>query len=90
MEQGLPGWLIVVGIALGGYVIGSISFSRIITGAVDSESERSDIRQYVSLRRSGELQTEQFHDTIEQTHLGFFHKYVRRLGLLRYDYMTDD
>lgn len=248
MEQGLPGWLIVVGIALGGYVIGSISFSRIITGAVDSETElgslqlqwgdglgfdvenvsatavaassgagagcltalldilkgflptfvlgalfpdevwhlvagvgvlaghnfpvfhrfkggrgvsptigmllavaplsvpvtiltsevvglfilkdvlvahmgwylllplyfavtgsgsdlvawalvlnglrwfasRSDIRQYVSLRRSGELQTEQFHDTIEQTHFGFFHKYVRRLGLLRYDYMTDD
>ena len=53
-------------------------------------ASRSDIRQYVSLRRSGELQTEQFHDTIEQTHLGFFHKYARSLGLLRYDYMTDD
>jgi hypothetical protein len=38
----------------------------------------------------GELRTESFHDMIEQTHMGHFHKYARKYGLVRYRYSATD
>ncbi len=51
---------------------------------------RSDVRQYLALKRAGELRTEAFHDMIEQTHMGYFHKYARKYGLLKYCYPATD
>lgn len=50
----------------------------------------SEIRDYLSLRRSGALRTREFHETIEKTHIGFLHGVLRRRGWITYDYMHDD
>jgi glycerol-3-phosphate acyltransferase PlsY len=48
-----------------------------------------EIREYLALRRSGELRSRQFHEAIEQSHVGYFHKYLRRWGVIKYGYMRD-
>lgn len=48
-----------------------------------------EVRDYLAFRRSGELKTREFHEAIEKTHIGYIHKYVRKWGLLKYDYMND-
>ncbi len=47
-----------------------------------------ELREYWKLRKAGALQTEEFHDAIEQTHIGYIHKWLRERGLIHYDYMT--
>ena len=49
-----------------------------------------EVRGYWQLRKSGELQTREFHEAIEQSHIGYIHKYVRKWGWLEYDYMKDE
>ena len=46
-----------------------------------------ELRAYWTYRRAGEFQTQAFHDAIEQTHIGYIHRYVRKWGLIRYPYM---
>ncbi|MGA7689866.1 MAG: glycerol-3-phosphate acyltransferase [Jiangellales bacterium] len=46
-----------------------------------------ELRQWWPLYRSGELRTREFHDAVEQTHLGYVHAWLRRRGLVTYDYM---
>ena len=46
-----------------------------------------EIRTYLAYRRSGEFKTREFHEAIEQTHIGFIHKLLRRRGWIKYDYM---
>jgi len=46
-----------------------------------------EIRQWWPLYRSGELRTREFHETIEKTHMGYIHGWLRRHGLVTYDYM---
>ena len=48
-----------------------------------------EIRQWWPLYRSGELRTREFHEVIEQTHMGAIHGWLRRHGLVRYEYMRD-
>ena len=50
---------------------------------------KDELRGYWELRKSGELQTREFHDAIEQSHIGYIHKYVRKWGWLKYDYMKE-
>ena len=65
---------------------------KILTKNVGKENSQS-IEVYESgggyrqLRKSGELRTREFHEAIEQTHIGYIHKYVRKWGWLKYDYM---
>ena len=63
------------------YGIGINFFRWIVSGP--------ELRGYLELRRSGELQTREFHEAIEQSHIGYIHKYVRKWGWLKYDYMRD-
>jgi glycerol-3-phosphate acyltransferase PlsY len=46
-----------------------------------------EIRQWWPLYRAGELRTREFHETIERTHLGYVHGWLRRHGLVSYPYM---
>ena len=48
-----------------------------------------ELRDYFRMRRSGALRTEEFHDAIEQSHIGYIHKYARRWGWIKYDYMNE-
>jgi hypothetical protein len=48
-----------------------------------------EVRDYLEFRRTGELRSREFHEAVEQTHIGFIHKYVRKWGWLKYDYMKD-
>ena len=48
-----------------------------------------ELRGYWQLRKSGELRTREFHEAIEQSHIGYIHKYVRKWGWLKYDYMRE-
>ncbi len=48
-----------------------------------------EIRQWWPLYRSGELRTREFHEAIERTHMGYIHGWLRRHGLVTYDYMRD-
>ncbi len=45
-----------------------------------------EVRQWWPLYRSGELRTREFHEALERTHLGYVHGWLRRHGLVRYDY----
>ena len=63
------------------YALGINFFRWIVSG--------DELREYLELRRTGELQTREFHEAIEQSHIGYIHKYVRKWGWLRYDYMKD-
>ncbi len=49
-----------------------------------------ELRQWWGYRRSGELRTRDFHEAIEQTHIGYIHGKLRRRGWLTYDYMSDE
>ena len=49
-----------------------------------------ELRGYWQLRKSGALQTREFHEAIEQSHIGYIHKYVRKWGWLKYDYMNNE
>ena len=49
-----------------------------------------ELKQWWGYRRSGELQTREFHDAIEQTHIGYIHGKLRARGWLRYPYMRQD
>lgn len=49
-----------------------------------------ELRGYWHLRRSGEMQTREFHEAIEQSHIGYIHKYVRKWGWIKYDYMKGE
>ena len=46
-----------------------------------------ELRVYWRYRQAGEFQTREFHDAIEQTHIGYVHRYLRRRGWIRYPYM---
>ena len=61
------------------YAVGINFFRWIVSGP--------ELRDYFELRRSGELRTREFHEAIEQTHIGYIHKYLRKWGLIKYDYM---
>lgn len=47
-----------------------------------------EVRQWWPLYRSGELRTREFHEALERTHMGYVHGWLRRRGLVRYDYMS--
>lgn len=64
------------------YALG-VNFFRWVVSA-------DELRGYWQLRKSGELQTREFHDAIEQSHIGYIHKYMRKWGWLRYDYMNNE
>jgi glycerol-3-phosphate acyltransferase PlsY len=49
-----------------------------------------EVKQWWHYRRSGELRTEEFHEAIEKTHIGYIHGVLRRRGWLTYDYMRDE
>lgn len=63
------------------YAVG-VNFFRWIVSA-------DELRDYWQLRKSGALRTPEFHEAIEQSHIGYIHKYVRKWGWLKYDYMND-
>ena len=48
-----------------------------------------ELRQWWSYRKAGVLRTEEFHDAIEETHMGYVHRFLRRRGWIRYEYMKD-
>jgi acyl-phosphate glycerol 3-phosphate acyltransferase len=64
------------------YAVGINFFRWVVSGP--------ELRSYWRMRQSGELQTREFHEAIEQSHIGYIHKYVRKWGWLRYDYMKQD
>jgi len=47
----------------------------------------TELKEYWQLRKSGALKTREFHDAIEQTHIGYIHKWLRSRGWLTYPYM---
>jgi glycerol-3-phosphate acyltransferase PlsY len=49
-----------------------------------------ELRQWWDYRRTGELRTREFHEAVEQTHIGYIHGWLRRRGWIRYDYMEAD
>lgn len=63
------------------YALGVNFFRWVVSG--------DELREYWELRRSGQLQTREFHEAIEQSHIGYIHKYVRKWGWLKYDYMKE-
>lgn len=78
----LPVYFVAIGagLALIGWSLGLVVLRWLPAG--------TELRQYLELRRQGEFRTEAFHDFIEQTHMGYWHKYARRYGLLRYEYQA--
>ncbi len=47
----------------------------------------AELRDYWQMRKTGALKTREFHEAIEQTHMGYIHKFVRERGWLTYEYM---
>jgi glycerol-3-phosphate acyltransferase PlsY len=48
-----------------------------------------EVRQWWPLYRAGELRTREFHEAVERTHMGYVHGWLRRHGLVHYDYMRE-
>ncbi len=48
-----------------------------------------ELRQWWRYRKDGVMQSEEFHDAIESTHMGYIHKFLRRRRWIRYDYMKN-
>ena len=48
-----------------------------------------ELRAYWAYRQAGEFQTREFHDAIEQSHIGYIHRALRRRGWIRYVYMDE-
>lgn len=48
-----------------------------------------EIRTYLEYRRSGELRSRAFHEAIEQTHIGYIHRFLRQRRWITYPYMND-
>ena len=46
-----------------------------------------ELQQWWGYYRSGELRTQEFHEVLEQTHMGYIHKQLRTRGWITYDYM---
>jgi len=59
----------------------------LIVNIVRWSASIDEIKTYLAYRRSGELQTREFHEAIEKTHIGYFHRFLRRRGWLKYPYM---
>lgn len=76
----LPGWFALRGDR-------SLVLFALAVNAVRWAVSVDELRQWWPLYRSGELRTREFHDTIEQTHLGYIHGWLRRHGLVTYAYM---
>ncbi len=46
-----------------------------------------ELKQWWKYRSAGVMQSEEFHDAIEQTHMGYVHAFLRKRGWIHYDYM---
>lgn len=66
-----PVWFALLGQR--GLVIDAIVVSIIRWSASNPE-----LRTYWTYRREGEFHTREFHDVINQTHMGYVHRYLRR------------
>lgn len=80
------GWLVVLPLWFAVRRDRSLVLFALAANAVRWAVSIDEVRQWWPLFRSGELRTREFHEAIEQTHLGYVHGWLRRRGLVRYDY----
>lgn len=80
------GWLVVLPLWFALRRDGSLVLFALAANAVRWSVSIDELRQWWPLYRSGELRTREFHETIEQSHLGYVHGWLRRHGLVSYDY----
>lgn len=84
------GWIVILPFyfaALGEWdlVVFSVAVNALRWGVSGPE-----LRDYWHMRKTGTLETREFHEAIEQTHIGYIHKFVRSRGWITYDYMKND
>ena len=77
------GWLVVLPLWFAVRRDRSLVLFALAANAVRWAVSIDELRQWWPLFRSGELRTREFHDAIEQTHLGYVHGWLRRRGLVK-------
>ncbi len=63
------------------------------TLAVNLVRWAASVPEMVSMARhkhAGEFETREFHEAFESNHIGYVHKWLRKRGLVHYDYMDED
>ena len=83
------GWLLLLPVWFALLGQWDLVIYAIVVNIIRWSASLPELRTYWTYRREGEFHTREFHDVIEQTHIGYVHRYLRRWGWIRYSYMDD-
>ena len=83
------GWLLLLPIWFGILGQWDLVAYAIVVNIIRWSASIPELRDYRRYRKAGEFQTQAFHDAIEQTHIGYIHRHLRRRGWIRYAYMDE-
>ncbi len=81
------GWLVLLPVWFAAFGRWDLAAYALVVNVIRWSASVPELRMYWKLRKAGGFQTREFHDAIEQTHVGYIHRYLRRWGLVRYPYM---
>lgn len=83
------GWLVLLPIWFALFGQWDLVLYAIVVNVIRWSASIPELRAYWKYRQAGEFQTREFHDAIEQTHIGYIHRYLRRRGWIHHSYMDE-
>jgi glycerol-3-phosphate acyltransferase PlsY len=83
------GWIVLLPVWFGLSGRWDLVAFALVVNVVRWSVSGPEIREWLAHRRSGALQTREFHDEIERIHIGYIHGFLRRHGWIHYPYMDE-